>query len=92
MSDLAKLAGNSALSGVPIEMRICVGRARPTLSELLNLERDAVLPLDARLEDRVEIMIGDRVIARGDLVELDGDRAGQLAVSITDITDGGDGA
>jgi flagellar motor switch protein FliN/FliY len=71
---------------VPIEITVSVGRARPQVRDLLRLRRDAVLPLDRRLEDPVELYIGDRLIARGELQELDGDQAGLLAVRLTEVT------
>lgn len=78
-------------SGVPIEITISVGKARPMIRELLKLGRDAVLPLDRRVEDPVELYVGDRLIARGELEELDGDQKGQLAVRLTEVTDLQDG-
>jgi len=76
---------------VPIEITISVGKARPKIKELLQLEQDAVLPLDQRIEDPVELYVGDRLIARGELQELDGDRAGQLAVRLTEVVNLQDG-
>jgi flagellar motor switch protein FliN/FliY len=70
---------------VPIEITISVGRARPLVRELLSLDKDAVLTLDRRVEDPVELYIGDRLIARGELQELEGDQAGQLAVRLTEV-------
>jgi len=70
---------------VPIEITISVGKARPSIRELLRLSRDAVLPLDRRVEDPVELYVGDRLIARGELQELEGDQAGQLAVRLTEV-------
>lgn len=78
-------------SGVPIEITISVGKARPLIRELLKLGRDSVLPLDRRVEDPVELYVGDRLIARGELEELDGDQKGQLAVRLTEVTDLQDG-
>ncbi len=72
---------------VPIEIMISVGKARPLLCDLLRLGRDAVLPLDTKVEDPVELYVGERLIARGELQELDGDRAGQLAVRLTEVAD-----
>lgn len=72
---------------VPIEITISVGRARPMVRELLRLQPDAVLTLDRRVEDPVELYIGDRLIARGELEELTGDQAGQLAVRLTEVAD-----
>ncbi len=70
---------------VPIEITISVGRARPLVRDLLRLGPDSVLPLDRRVEDPVELYVGDRLIGRGELEELDGDRAGQLAVRLTEL-------
>lgn len=81
-----------ALHGLPIEIRVCVGRARPRLGEMMSMAPETVLPLDARVEDLVGLYVGDRLIAEGELVELDGDRAGQLAVRITGLSEHGDGA
>ncbi len=72
---------------LPIEITISVGKARPLLRDLLRLGRDAVLPLDTRVEDPVELYVGDRLIARGELQEMDGDRAGQLAVRLIEVAD-----
>lgn len=79
------LSDNNPFSQVPIEITIAVGRARPQVRDLLRLEKDAVLPLDRRVEDPVELYVGDRLIARGELQELDGEQAGQLAVRLTEI-------
>ena len=76
---------------VPIEITISVGKARPLIRDLLRLRRDAVLALDRRVEDPVELYVGDRLIARGELQELDGDQAGQLAVRLTEVANLRDG-
>jgi flagellar motor switch protein FliN len=70
---------------VPIEVMISVGKARPLVRDLLRLGRDAVLPLDRRVDDPVELYVGDRLIARGELEELEGEQAGQLAVRLTEV-------
>jgi len=72
---------------VPIEITISVGKAHPKIKELLQLEQDAVLQLDRRIEDPVELYVGDRLIARGELQELEGDQEGQLAVRLTEVVD-----
>ncbi|GHE97686.1 hypothetical protein GCM10016455_17770 [Aliiroseovarius zhejiangensis] len=72
---------------VPIEITISVGRARPTVKELLQLTQDTVLPLDKRIEDPVELYVGDKLIARGELEEMEGDPQGRLAVRLTEVAD-----
>ena len=76
---------SSPFAQVPIEIIISVGRARPPVRDLLRLGRDAVLPLDRRVDDPVELYVGDRLIARGELTELEGENAGQLAVRLTEV-------
>ncbi|SFJ42090.1 FliM/FliN family flagellar motor switch protein [Jannaschia pohangensis] len=82
---------HSSLSRVPVEITISVGRAHPTVAELLALKRDAILPLDRGVSDPVELYAGDRLIARGELEEVEGDPNGRLAVRLTEVvdTDGG---
>ncbi|MEZ5715427.1 MAG: FliM/FliN family flagellar motor C-terminal domain-containing protein [Paracoccaceae bacterium] len=78
-------------SSVPIEITISVGKARPLIRDLLTLGQDAVLPLDTRVDDPVELFVGDKLIARGELEELDGEQAGQLAVRLTEVMEPGRG-
>ena len=80
-----ELADSSPFAQVPIEITISVGRARPAVRDLLRLGRDAILPLDRRVDDPVELYVGDRLIARGELQELEGDNSGQLAVRLTEV-------
>lgn len=82
MDDLSE---SNPFSQVPIEITISVGRARPQVRDLLKLERDAVLALDRRVDDPVELWVGDRLIARGELEEMEGDNAGRLAVRLTEV-------
>lgn len=72
---------------VPIEIVISVGTARPLVRDLLRLKPDAVLPLDRKVSDPVELYVGDKLIARGELEELEGDEAGRLGVRLTEVAD-----
>lgn len=76
----------SAFMGVPIDVMISVGKATPLVSELVQLRRDSVLTLNSKIDDPVELYIGDRLIARGELQELD-DGSGQLGVRLTEVAD-----
>ena len=84
----AKAAEHSnPFTSVPIEITVCVGKARPLVRDLMNMGESAVLTLDKRVDDPVELYVGDRLIARGELEELDGDQQGQLAVRLTEVAD-----
>ena len=82
----ARAVRGGAFLGVPIEVTISVGKARPLVSELVELRRDLVLTLDSSINDPVELYIGDRLIARGELQEI-GDDSGRLAVRLTEVAD-----
>lgn len=82
---MSDLSDTNPFSQVPIEITISVGRARPLVRDLLKLEKDAVLTLDRRVDDPVELWVGDRLIARGELEEMDGENAGRLAVRLTEV-------
>ncbi len=72
---------------VPIEVTISVGKAHPLVRELLQLKNNAVLTLDKRVNDPVELFIGNKLIARGELEEVGEDGEGQLAVRLTEVAD-----
>ena len=80
-----EISENNPFGAVPIEVTISVGRARPLVRDLMRLSKDSVLALDRRVDDPVELYVGDRLIARGELQELDGENAGQLAVRLTEV-------
>ncbi|KAA0916139.1 FliM/FliN family flagellar motor switch protein [Aquicoccus porphyridii] len=76
---------NDMFSVIPIEVTVSVGRARPMIRDLLALGENSILSLDTRVDDPVELFVGGRLIARGELEELEGEDAGQLGVRLTEI-------
>lgn len=78
---------NTPFTSVPIEITVSVGRARPLVRELLQLAEGSVLPLDKRLEDPVELFVGERLIGIGVLEVVEGDGQSQLAVRLTEVVD-----
>lgn len=87
--DEARAPEGNSFGQIPIEVTVSVGRARPLVRDLLRLRQDAILPLDRRVDDLVELYVGERLIARGELHELEGEQAGQLAVRLTEIAEPG---
>lgn len=83
---LKAITPDNPFTGVPIEVVVSVGKARPLVRDLVTLEENSVLSLDKSVSDPVELYVGDRLIARGELEELDGEAKGQLAVRLTEIT------
>ncbi|MEL6464861.1 MAG: FliM/FliN family flagellar motor C-terminal domain-containing protein [Pseudomonadota bacterium] len=78
-------------TAVPIEITVSVGRARPLVRDLVMLGANAVLTLDKRVDDPVDLFVGDKLIARGTLEEAEGSEDGQLVVRLTEIFDLGSG-
>jgi flagellar motor switch protein FliN/FliY len=89
MPDQTTLAIDSSnpFTSVPIEVTVCVGKARPLVRDLVMLGENAVLTLDRRVDDPVELYVGDKLIARGTLEEAEGDSSGQLLVRLTEVID-----
>ena len=54
------------------------------VANLLKLGRGAVIPLDHRVGEPVDIIVNGRVIARGEIVVVEDDNS-RLGVSLTEI-------
>lgn len=78
---------SNPFTSVPIEIFVCVGKARPLVRDLVSLGENAVLSLDRRVDDPVELYVGDRLIARGILEEQADGSSDQLAVRLTEVVD-----
>ena len=83
---------SNPFTAVPIEITVSVGRARPLIRDLVMLGSNAVLALDKRIDDPVDLFVGDKLIARGILEEAEDSDDGQLIVRLTEILDLGAGA
>lgn len=73
--------GLGALGGVEVRLRVEIGAARLTLADLVGIAPGATFELDRRSDERIDIMINDRLLAKGEVVTI-GDRFG---VRILDI-------
>lgn len=70
-----------AIYDVSIQISAVLGSATMTVNELLKLGRGAVVELDKRVGEPIDIFVNDRLIARGEIVVLD-DR---LGITLTEI-------
>jgi len=69
---------------IPVVVQVVVGSATLPVSSLLKLGRGAVIPLDHRVGDPVDIVVNGRTIARGEVVVVEEDGA-RFGVSLTEI-------
>ncbi len=86
-SNHAAIDVTNPFTSVPIEISVCVGKARPLVRDLVALGENAVLTLDRRVDDPVELYVGDRLIARGVLEEQEGGASDQLVVRLIEVVD-----
>jgi flagellar motor switch protein FliN/FliY len=69
------------LLDVPLEVSVELGRARMSIQDLLNLSPGSVVELDKIAGEPLDILINDRLIARGEAVVVND----KFGVRITDI-------
>ena len=69
--------------GIPVEIQIRLGRVVMPLGELQELRAGAVVTLDRNLDDPVEILAGNKVVARGEIVAVED----QLGVRILQVAE-----
>ncbi len=71
-----------AMLNVGLNVQIVLGRTRMPIAQLLKLSRGSIIELDKSIGQPVEVVINDRLVARGDLVKLKDDRIGVSLIEI----------
>ena len=69
------------LQDLPVEVVVELGRTRKTIRELAALDREDVIELDRSSNEPLDLVVGGRVLARGEVVMV-GDR---MALRITEV-------
>ena len=69
------------LVDVPLKVRIELGRRKLTVEEILALGEGSVVELDKLAGEPVDILVNDRVVARGELLVMDDN----FCVRVTEI-------
>ena len=92
--ELAELADGSGLGvnrpqrdleavyDIPVTVSAVLGKATMQVSQLLKLGRGAVVELDRKLGEAIDIYVNNRLVARGEVVMVDDNR---LGVTMTEI-------
>ncbi len=70
-----------ALFDVPVQVSAVLGRARMDVGELLKLGPGAVLELDRKVGEAIDIYVNNRLVARGEVVLVED----KLGVTMTEI-------
>jgi len=69
------------LYDVPVRVQAVLGRTRLTVDELLGLQPGSLVELDRRAGEPVDLLVNGRLIARGELVLIEG----ALGVTLTEL-------
>ena len=59
------------LMDVPLKVRVELGRRKLTVEDILALGEGSVVELDKLAGEPVDILVNDRVVARGELLVMD---------------------
>lgn len=73
---------------IPVSVKVVLGSATMPVSSVLKLGRGAVVPLDRKVGEPVDVVVNGRVIARGEVVVLDEDNS-RFGVSLTEVIGAG---
>ena len=70
-----------AVFDVPVQVSAVLGRTRMEVGELLRMGPGAVLELDRRVGEAIDIYVNNRLVARGEVVLVED----KLGVTMTEI-------
>jgi flagellar motor switch protein FliN len=70
-----------AVYDIPVTVSAVLGRATMQVSQLLKLGRGAVVELDRKLGEAIDIYVNNRLVARGEVVLVEE----KLGVTMTEI-------
>ncbi|MGQ9369335.1 flagellar motor switch protein FliN [Azospirillum sp. ST 5-10] len=72
----------NAIYNVPVDVQVVLGRTSMLVAQLLKLGRGAVLELERKVDEPVEVLVNHRLVARGEVVIVEDQR---LGVTLTEI-------
>ncbi len=71
----------TAIYDIPVQVSAVLGRANMQVSQLLKLGRGAVVELDRKVGEAIDIYVNNRLVARGEVVVVED----KLGVTMTEI-------
>jgi flagellar motor switch protein FliN len=71
----------TAVFDIPVSVSAVLGKSRMQVSSLLKLGRGAVIELDRRVGEAIDIYVNNRLVARGEVVVVEE----RLGVTMTEI-------
>ncbi len=71
---------------IPVTLQIVLGSATMPVANLAKLGRGAVVPLDKRVGEPVDVVVNGKVVARGEVVVVDEDNS-RFGIQLTEVLD-----
>lgn len=71
----------AAIYDIPVQISAVLGRSTMQVSQLLKLGRGAVVELDRKVGEAIDIYVNNRLVARGEVVVVED----KLGVTMTEI-------
>ncbi|HBW84763.1 MAG: flagellar motor switch protein FliN [Gammaproteobacteria bacterium] len=59
------------LNSIPVSISVELGRKRLKISELMDLKKGAVVPLESLAGEPLQVFVNDTLLAKGDIVLVD---------------------
>jgi flagellar motor switch protein FliN/FliY len=69
---------------IPVTMKIVLGSATMPVSNLMKLGRGAIIPLDRRIGEPVDVVVNGRIVARGEVVVVD-EATSRFGIKLTEV-------
>ena len=69
---------------IPVTVKIVLGSTTMPVASLVKLGRGAVIPLDRRVGEPVDVVVNGRVVARGEVVVVD-EATSRFGISLTEV-------
>jgi len=74
-----------AVFDVPVRLSVVLGRTKMPVAKLLQMDIGTVVELDRQVGEAIDIYVNDRLVARGEIVLVEG----RLGVTMTEIIKAG---
>ncbi|UFS75443.1 MULTISPECIES: flagellar motor switch protein FliN [unclassified Tardiphaga] len=88
--ETSRLTNLEPILRIPVTVQVLLGSATMPVADLMKLGRGAVIPLDHRVGEPVEVVVNGRIVARGAVVVVE-DENSRFGVSLTEIVGGAAG-
>jgi flagellar motor switch protein FliN/FliY len=73
-----------AILEIPVSVKVVLGSATVSIASLAKLGRGAVIGLNRKVGEPVEVTVNGRLVARGEVVVLEDDNS-RFGVSLTEV-------